>query len=127
MKWSTVLPTASIGMRVTADHVVPFVDVLITMSFDEQPDRKRQSCHTTYTLPCGSISADGIGSVRRLPATPWSVTLATFTLLPQLLPPSVETKERMPPKLALVGTITRPLGCTSGWPPSPLAKSAVCF
>ena len=32
-------------------HVTPSVDVLMTMSFDEQPERKRQSCQTTYTLP----------------------------------------------------------------------------
>ena len=37
MKWSTVLVTASIGTRVTADHVVPLVDVLITMSLEVQP------------------------------------------------------------------------------------------
>ena len=46
-KWSTVLVTESIGTRSTSDHVVPFVEVTYTMSFDEHPLRKRQSCHAT--------------------------------------------------------------------------------
>ena len=49
MKWSTVLLVASIGMRTTVVHVVPLVDVLITMSLDGQLLRKWQSCTTTYT------------------------------------------------------------------------------
>ena len=47
MKWSTVLLVGSIGMRIGAVQVIPFVDVLITMSFDEHPDRNRQSNQTT--------------------------------------------------------------------------------
>ena len=70
MKWSTVLVTASMGTRVTADHVRPSVEVVMTMSFAVQPLRNRQSCHATYTTPWGSISAEGRGLVRRLPATP---------------------------------------------------------
>jgi hypothetical protein len=35
------------GIRTTDDQVVPSVDVLITRSFDEHPDRKRQSDQTT--------------------------------------------------------------------------------
>ena len=47
MKWSTPLFVASIGIRTPRDHFFPFDEVLITMSFDEQPLRNRQSCHTT--------------------------------------------------------------------------------
>src|SRR2546423_398901 len=47
MKWFTVLPTGSIGIRTTFDHVEPSFDVLITMSFDEQFVRNLQSNHAT--------------------------------------------------------------------------------
>ena len=46
MKWSAVLEMASMGIRTTGDHVVPSAEVLITMSFELQPLRNRQSCHT---------------------------------------------------------------------------------
>src|SRR5881409_2029265 len=120
MKWSTVLEVVSIGMRTTADHATPSDDVLSTMSLAVQPERKRQSCQTTYTLPAPSISADGSGPLRRLPATVWSVTLATSTAALQDLPPLVERKAPMAVSLPLAkGTITVPLGCTTGWPPRP--------
>ena len=51
-----MLVTGSIGTRLTADHVVAVVDVLYTMSFDEQFVRKRQSGHITYTLPPASTA-----------------------------------------------------------------------
>src|SRR6266568_4575160 len=101
IKWSTVLLTGSMGMRVTGDQVRPSVEVVMTISFDVQPVRKRQSCHTTYTLPCGSISAEGRGLVRRFPATPWVLTEAAVTALLQLAPPLVETKERIDELLPL--------------------------
>jgi hypothetical protein len=69
MKWSNVLPVAWSGIRTTCDQVTPSPDVVMTMSFAAHPFRKRQSCQTTYTLPAASISADGSGPVRRLPAT----------------------------------------------------------
>ena len=48
MKWSTVLLVASIGMRVDRrPGRCPSVEVLMTMSFAEQPLRKRQSCQAT--------------------------------------------------------------------------------
>ena len=47
MKWSSVLVVGSMGMRTGVVQVIPFVDVLITMSFDEHPDRNRQSYQTT--------------------------------------------------------------------------------
>ena len=40
-KWSTVLDVGSMGIRTGAVHVWPFVDVLITTSFDEHPARNR--------------------------------------------------------------------------------------
>ena len=46
-KWSTVLEVASIGTRVTGPHVVSLVDLDSTMSLLGQPERNRQSDHTT--------------------------------------------------------------------------------
>jgi hypothetical protein len=46
-KWSTVLVVGSIGMRATALQVVPLAEELITISFELQAVRKRQSDHTT--------------------------------------------------------------------------------
>jgi hypothetical protein len=90
-KWSTVLPTASIGIRVFGVQVCPSVDVLITMSFDEQPERNWQSCQTTYTFPAPSTSAEGSGG-SRMPTTLRIVWLATKTVFPQVVPPSVDRK-----------------------------------
>lgn len=58
------------GTRLTADQVVPVVDLLYTMSFDEQPVRKRQSGHITYTLPAASIADEIKPALRRPPASP---------------------------------------------------------
>jgi hypothetical protein len=44
---SMPLVVASIGIRVTVDHVVPLVDVEYTMSLAGQPERNRQSCQAT--------------------------------------------------------------------------------
>jgi hypothetical protein len=90
-KWSTVLLTGSIGIRVLGVQVAPSVDVLITMSFDAQPLRNWQSCQTTYTLPDASTSADGSGG-SRMPTTLCIVWLATGTVCPQLTPPFVGRK-----------------------------------
>jgi hypothetical protein len=60
-----------------------------------------------------ATSADGNGDVRRLPATPCSLTLATATEVCQVAPPSVERNERMPAPPSY-GTITVPSGCTTG-------------
>src|SRR4051812_21978044 len=101
MKWSAPEVVASIGTRVTADQLVPVVEVAITMSLPGQPDRNRQSCQTTYTLPAASISADGRPSPsRRPPFTPCELTLATVAAEPQLVPPFVETKARIEEPLA---------------------------
>src|SRR5260370_27923069 len=93
--WSIPLVVASIGTRVTADQVVPFVEVEYTMSFAGQFDRKRQSCQDTYTVPAASISAEGSPSpLRRPPATACEGTLATSTVELHEEPPLVEGKER---------------------------------
>jgi len=47
MKWSTLLPTGSSGMRLTGDQVVPSPELLSTMSLAVPPGSKRLSCHTT--------------------------------------------------------------------------------
>src|SRR5689334_16121596 len=114
MKWSTVLVVASIGTRTTVVHVVPLVDVLMTMS-SRAPLRKRESCQTTYTLPEPSISADGSGPLRRPPGTVCADTDAMVTGAAQLPPPLVERNARMDVSVALaIGTITVPLGWTTG-------------
>src|SRR5213595_1639613 len=115
-KWSTPLVVASMGTRVTADHVAPLVEVAKTMSLAGQPDRNRQSCQATYTVPAPSISADGSPSPsRRPPATPCEVTLAIRTVALHEVPPLVDVNER----IAEYGTTTVPLGCTTGCPPRP--------
>src|SRR5438105_15088365 len=78
-------------------------------------------------FPAASICAEGSGSSRRPPATRLAETLATCTAAPQLAPPSVDEKDSIaaptnPPKK---GTITVPLGCTSGCPPIPLPPPPV--
>ena len=90
MKWSAPLVVGSIGIRIGDVHVNGSVAVLMTMSFELQPERKRQSCQTTYTRPSASTSAEGSAEVRRFPATVWSVTRLIETGLVQLAPPSVE-------------------------------------
>src|SRR5581483_1495568 len=97
------------------------------MSFALQPLRKRQSFQATNTLPRLSISAEGSGSARMLPATPWSVCDATATDAFQLVPPFVEVKYLTPLKSAVYGTTTVPFFLTTGCPPSPCALSAVDF
>src|SRR5882672_1295571 len=77
-------------MRVTALHVLPSEDELITISFDGQPVRKRQSDQTTNTLPAPSIAAEGRLGLRNPPATKWLLMPATAWLLPQLAPPFVK-------------------------------------
>jgi hypothetical protein len=125
MKWSTVLEVASIGTRVTAPQVVSLVDLLMTMSLAGQPDRNRQSCHTTYTVPAESTSAEGSGLVRSPPATVCDEMVETSTVARQLAPPSMERNERIWPEELWNGTMTVPLGRTTGWPPRPLAASPV--
>src|SRR4051812_41264947 len=126
MKWSTVLLVASIGMRTTVVQVAPSVEVLITMSLELHPLRKRQSCQATNTLPAPSISAEGRGPVRRPPATVCLLTEAMVTGVLQVEPPLVDRNARIEVSLALaIGTITVPLGCTTGWPPIPVALPPV--
>jgi hypothetical protein len=50
-KWSTVLVVASIGTRRGAVQLVPFADLLHTMSLVAQPVRNRQSDQATYVVP----------------------------------------------------------------------------
>jgi len=76
-----VLVVGSIGIRVTALHVFPSDDELITISFSLHPVRNRQSDHTTYTLPAPLIEADGrFGSVSA--RHKWLSMLAICWLLP---------------------------------------------
>src|SRR6185437_15439660 len=97
MKWSTVLVVASIGMRLTADQLVPVLlsECVITRSLRRHEVRKRQSDQTTYTVPALSISAEGKGPSRRLPATVWCEIVVIVVMALQVLPPSVECKAPM--------------------------------
>ena len=73
-------------------------------------------------MPAASISAVGSGPERRLPAGVWSVTVAMVVVELQVAPPLVEFQTMIAVSLALEdGTITLPLGCTTGWPPRPVA------
>src|SRR3954451_6710470 len=125
MKWSRPLLTGSIGTRLTALQSTPLVDVLKTMSFAEHLGRKRQSCQATKTRPAPSISAVGSGLVRRPPATAWARTPETVCALDQDAPPSVERNAAVFPSRLSNGTMTVPLGWTTGWPPRPLSWPAV--
>src|SRR5579862_7763287 len=109
------------GIRTGAVHVVPFADVLNTMSFELQPVRKRQSDQATNTLPAPSIPAVGRFGLRIPPASRWLSMDDTSTLLPHELPPLVDVKALMPDPSK--GTTTVPFGCTSGSPPKPKAWS----
>src|SRR5256885_6470638 len=104
-KWSTVDVVASIGTRIGAAQVVSLVDLLITMSLAGQPERNRQSDHARYTVPAESISADGSAPERSPPASVWCCTAETSTVDRQLVPPSIERKDRTCPPLTM-GTIT---------------------
>src|SRR5919198_4620796 len=118
MKESTELVVVPIGMRTGAVQVVPSVDVLMTMSFSAQPERKRQSDQTTYTFPAASISAEGSVGERMPPASLWFEIVAIVAAFVQVTPPSDETRERTCVSDELsIGMITLPLGCTTGWPP----------
>src|SRR5215472_18916440 len=75
-------------------------------------------------MPSPSIAAEGNGGERKPPATSCTERGEIWTDWLQLAPPSSEIKDRMSPK-PQNGTTTRPLGSTSGWPPRPLAASAV--
>src|SRR3954451_2012046 len=120
MKWSTLLLVASIGTRETADQLVPVAlsERLRTMSLVLHARRKRQSVHATYTVPAPSISADGSGPSRRLPATVWWRMVAIVVTALQLAPPLVELNAPIAVSFAFaIGTITVPSGRTTGWPP----------
>src|SRR3954464_6348396 len=69
-------------------------------------------------MPVPSISADGSGPSRKLPPTGgWRIVAIVVTAL-QLAPPLVELNAPMAVSFAFaVGTITVPLGRTTGWPP----------
>src|SRR5437660_8315152 len=98
-------------MRATAVQLVPFVEVLITISFALQRVSKRQSSQTTKTFPAPSISAVGKGPERIPPASVCDRIEATVVVLLQLLPPLVELNASTEVSLALsMGTMTVPLG-----------------
>src|SRR5215471_5144866 len=88
--------------------------------------RNRLSAQTTNTLPAPSISAVGSGPERRLPATVWLRISAIVVTSVHDAPPFVERKAPTAVSLALsIGTITVPLGWTSGWPPMPASPDVV--
>src|SRR5579885_3170563 len=111
------------GIRVTALHVTPSLDVLYTRSLVEQLERKRQSSQTTHTVPAPSTAAEGSGPLRIPPASAWNWILETVIGALQLAPPSEELNEAI--TLVSIGTMTVPFGCTSGCPPMPTAMLAV--
>src|SRR6266700_3324155 len=116
MKWSTPLPTGSIGTRARLDQFTPSLEELKTMSLAGQPGSKLQSSQATWTLPAPSISADGRGDVRRSPETGWKLMVAIVTALVRVAPPSVDPNVAIlaRPSIDSNGTTTLPLGCTTG-------------
>src|SRR3972149_11486231 len=118
MKWSPPLVVLSMGTRVgTAGQVTPSTEVLITMSFDEQAARKRQSAQATYTWPLASPSAEG-STGARIPVGSWDCSEETTTAGLKLAPPSVERIAST--LLPATPVVTRvPSGCTTGRTPTP--------
>src|SRR5271166_2800604 len=111
------------GTRTMELQCCPSDDVLNTISFDEQPARKLQSCHATNVLPFPSTSAAGSGPASRKPAARGcSFTFAIKTLEFQDLPPFVESMLSIP--FPRYGNTTVPFGCTTGRPPFPAAPPA---
>src|SRR2546421_12761404 len=120
MKWSTPLLVASSGILVTADQVVPLLELVKTMSFAFPALMKRESDQATKTLPAPSISAVGRAPLRMPPASVWWLMPVMVVTLPQLTPPLVDDKAPTAVSLALSrGTTTVPLGWTTGCPPIP--------
>src|SRR5579864_2422376 len=77
------------------------------------------------------MAAEGSPPLRMLAFSIYWLSDETIMVALQLAPPSVERNEEM---LAVVdvgspimGTMTVPSGCATGWPPMPLASLAVCF
>src|SRR5207244_6360426 len=116
MKWSTVLVVGSIGMRFTADHVVPFWDDTKTRSLVEHPLRKRQSSQTTKMVPSPATSAEGSGPLRMPPGSFAAEMDVIVVTTPKLTPPFVDLVNPSEVSDALSsGTTTLPFGCTIGW------------
>src|SRR2546421_4648516 len=116
------------GIRVVSDQLRPSVEVDMTMSFAEHPGSNRQSYQTTYTLPAASISADGSAGARSDPPTSELMFCATSTTRLQLAPPSVDLNASTEAsKQSSMGTMTVPLGWTTGCPPMTHALSGVVF
>src|SRR3954454_660893 len=122
MKWSTPLPTGSIGIRATGLHCSPSPERLNTMSLAAHLASNRQSSQATYTLPAPSISALGSGLVRRSPALGWKLIFEIADSFDQEAPPSSDLNAAIVPCRLSKGTITVPSGCTTGWPPRPFAR-----
>src|SRR3954471_15882268 len=116
---------SSIGTRATSVQLIPSPELAKTMSLAGHFLRNRQSSHATKTLPSAAISAVGSGLVRRPPVLRWKRMCDTVTALFQDAPPLSEEKLEIVPLRLSNGTITVPLGCTTGWPPRPLSLPAV--
>src|SRR6266702_696550 len=122
--WVAVLQVdpPSIGTRAGALHVFPSDEMLVTMSFELQPARNRQSYQLTYTLPAASTSADGTSSPRRFPAGAccWSEAIVNGPL--NVAPPSWDVKDSAA-EIGFVSatTTTSPLGCGTALLPITLA------
>src|SRR5260370_33150479 len=101
-------------MRVIAEQVTPFDDVVKTMSFAAPCFSKRESDQARQTFPAPSTSAVGSDPLRTLPASGWWRTGAMVTTVPQLPPPVGDVKAPTAVSNALYnGTTT----VTSGRPP----------
>ena len=132
MRKSAPLPTGAVGMRLGTVQLTPSAEEIITRSLVPmgalQADSNRQSFQTTYTRPDLSISAVGRGPERILPGSPSKRICAASTALLQVAPPSVDLMDRTAvSKQSSMGTMTVPLGCTSGCPPMTQVWSGVVF
>src|SRR5262249_20183147 len=98
-------------------------EVAMIRSFEEQPERKRQSSHTAYTVPAPSTAAVGLCSAF-IPFTTWFCRVLKVTGAVQDAPPFVE-RYAMREEVKVATTTTVPSGRRTGWTSYPTALLTV--
>ena len=113
MKWSTPLPTASIGIRLTGLQFVP--------SATAEDDVVGRALRLEAAVLPGDVHVAGgvdLGARQRARPQPAGVgveaDLGDLASFDQVAPPSVERNAPIVPLRLSNGTITVPSGCTTG-------------
>ena len=122
MKWSTPLPTASIGIRLTALQSTPSVELAEDDVVGRALRLEAAVLPGDVRVPAPSISALGSGLVRKSPATGWKLILETRTSFDQVAPPSCERNAAIVPVEALERHDDRPVGLHDRLAAQPLGR-----